>query len=155
MMKRAKANDPVALRETGRKCCSEGDNKGGFEYFTKAAELGDIESHKYLADLYHMGGGVEKDMKKVLFHLEEAAIGGHHIARYNLGIEERDNERAVKHFIIAAKLGFDGALEQVKKHFAMGLANKEDFEAALRGYQAAVDATKSKQRDVAYATMNH
>ena len=156
MMKRVKANDPVAMREMGRKCCIEGDNEGGFEYFTKATALGDIESHQYLADLYHMGKGVEKDPKKKLFHMEEAAIGGHHVARFNLGIEERDNERAVKHFIIAAKLGFGGALEQVKERFAHGLVSKEDFEAALRGHQAAVDATKSKQREEADAHMkNH
>jgi len=29
--------------------------------------------------------------------------------------------------------------------------NKEDFEAALSGHQAAVDATKSEQREEAYA----
>ena len=43
------------------------------------------------------------------------------------------------------------ALETVKKYFAKGLANKEDFEAALRGHQAAIDATKSAQREEAYA----
>ena len=31
----------------------------------------------------------------------------------------------------------------------MELVSKEDFEAALRGHQAAVDATKSQQRDAA------
>jgi hypothetical protein len=30
-----------------------------------------------------------------------------------------------------------------------GFVSKEDFEAALRGHQAAVDATKSKQREEA------
>jgi hypothetical protein len=29
--------------------------------------------------------------------------------------------------------------------------SKEDFEAALRGHQAAVDATKSEKREEAYA----
>ena len=32
--------------------------------------------------------------------------------------------------------------------------NKEDYTAALRGHQAAVDATKSEQRDKAYAFDN-
>jgi TPR repeat protein len=62
--------------------------------------------------------------------------------------------RAVKHFIIAAKQGHDDALERVKKGFRSELVSKEDFEAALRGHQAAVDATKSKQRDDAYAFYN-
>jgi len=34
--------------------------------------------------------------------------------------------------------------------FMDGVVSKEDFEAALRGHQAAVDATKSEQRDAAY-----
>jgi hypothetical protein len=37
----------------------------------------------------------------------------------------------------------------VKNGFAHGLVSKEDFEAALRGHQAAVDATKSADREEA------
>jgi hypothetical protein len=55
----------------------------------------------------------------------------------------------MKHFIIAAKLGLDEALGTVKQGFAHGYVRKEDFEAALRGHQAAVDATKSQQREEA------
>jgi hypothetical protein len=84
--------------------------------------------------------------------LEEAAIGGYPDARYNLGSYEDRNgriNRAMKHFIIAANLGDTGALETVKSGFAQGIVSKEDYEAALRGHQAAVDATKSTQRDAA------
>ena len=90
--------------------------------------------------------------KKAVYHAEEAAIGGHPTARYNLGIEEGRNgryERAVKHLVIAAKLGYDGALVDLKEGFAQGFVSKEDYAAALRGHQAAVDATKSEQRDAA------
>jgi hypothetical protein len=154
MMKRVKANDPVAFSEMGKKCRDEGDYEGAFEYWTKAAKLGDAIAHFHLAVLYHEGGSVEKDLKKEVYHLEEAAIGGHHEARFNLGLIEQRNgrfDRAVKHYIIAANLGDDGALEQVKKNFRRGYVSKEDFEAALRGHQAAVDATKSEQREEAYA----
>ena len=91
--------------------------------------------------------------------MEEAAIGGHAIARYNLGCYEwnirRDDERAMKHWIVAAKLGYDDALEQVKEGFVDGIVIKEDYAAALRGHQAAVDATKSKQRDAAEFDMKY
>ena len=120
--------------------------------------MGYAEAHYKLSIMYdggsEWGGGVEKDLKKNVHHLEEAAIGGHHLARYNLGNHEYRNgrtDRATKHYIIAAKLGLDDALECVKKDFVNGYASKEDYEVALRGYQAAVGATKSKQRDVAYA----
>ena len=59
-------------------------------------------------------------------------------------------DRAGKHFIIAAKLGLDVSLNYVKKLHKDGDVSKEDFAAALRGYQAAIAATKSPQREVAY-----
>jgi hypothetical protein len=42
-------------------------------------------------------------------------------------------------------------LESVKNGYKRGFVSKDDFAAALRGHQAAVDATKSKQRENAYA----
>jgi len=79
------------------------------------------------------------------------------LARYNLGNQEGRKgrfDRAAKHYIIAAKLGDDGALEAVKEGFVKGFVSKEGYEVALRGHQAAVDATKSEQRDAAYAFFN-
>jgi tetratricopeptide (TPR) repeat protein len=151
-MKRVKANDPVALLLVGFKYFDDGDFKGAVEYFAKAAALGDIEAHYNLAVMYDKGRGVEKDPKREMYHLEEAAIGGHPGARFNLGINEGRNgewDRAAKHLIIAAKLGHHGALKMVKENFRRGFLSKEDYEAALRGHQAAVDATKSAQRDAA------
>ena len=60
----------------------------------------------------------------------------------------------MKHWVIAAKLGHNVALERVKFAFRMGLVSKEDYEAALRGHQAAVDATESQQREEAYKHYN-
>jgi tetratricopeptide (TPR) repeat protein len=154
LMKRVKANDTFALHQMGGRCGDKGDYEEAFQYYTKAAGLGDIEAHYNLSVAYHLGKGVAKDMKKKFYHLEEAAIGGHPVARFNLGCHEHSNgrtNRAAKHYIIAAKLGYDDALEVVKRGFQVGLVSKEDFEAALRGHQAAVDATKSEQREEAYA----
>ncbi len=156
-MKRAKANDPAALLEMGKECYVEGDIEGAFGYLTKAAELGNVTAHYNLSYMYRTGEGVEKDEKKRAHHLEVAAIGGHPNARYNLGCDEWNKgniDKAVRHFVIAAKIGDDGALESVKNRYATGIVSKEDFEAALRGHQAAIDATKSEQRETAYAFEN-
>ena len=88
VMKRAKVNDPVALREVGKRRYDEGEYNGAFEYVSKAAELGDIETHYSLSFMYDKGEGVDKDKKKELHYLEEAAIGGHPYARNNLGCVE-------------------------------------------------------------------
>ena len=91
-----------------------------------------------------------KDEKKAVYHLEEAAIGGHSRARHNLGAIEWNSgrrERAAKHFIIAANLGYDDSMDQLKLCYRMGVISKDNYAAALRAHQAAVDATKSPQRE--------
>jgi TPR repeat protein len=130
LMKRAKANDPFALCKMGKLCDDEGDYEGAFEYYTKAAEAGDMDGHYELSLMYHQGQGVEKDMKKLVHHLEEAAIGGHPWARHNLSAIEQNRgreDRAYRHLIIAAKQGFDDGLDAVKKGFMDGSVNKEDL----------------------------
>ncbi len=151
-MKRVKANDPEAICFFARERHLEGDYELAFEYYTKAAGLGDMTAHYQLSGLYHLGQGVEKDLKKELYHMETAAMSGHPYARFNLGNHEHRNgreNRAAKHWVIAAKLGDDDALQNVKNYFHLGYVSKDDFDAALRGHQAAVDATKSEQRDAA------
>jgi len=151
-MKRAEANDPIAIRCIGAKHYSAGDYDTAFEYWTKAAELGDAVAHFGLSLLYEKGQGVEKDKKKEVYHLKKAAIAGHHLARFKLGLYERKNEgfeRAVKHWIIAANLGSDEAIGVLKQCYKWGKVTKEDFATALRGHQAAVDATKSLHREAA------
>ena len=151
-MKRIEANDPVAMREMGLKRYGEGDYKSAFEYLSKAAALGDADAHFQLSCLYYDGEGVEKDEKKDLHHLAEAAIGGHPEARHNLGLTEEANDRmdrAAKHWIIAAKLGDDLSLGYVKDLYKDGHVSKEDFSSALRGYQTAIIAMKSPQREEA------
>ena len=83
-----------------------------------------------------------------------AAIGGHPEARHNLGCLEGENgrmDRAVKHCIIAAKQGMDLSLKRIKDLYKEGLVSEEDFTAALRGYQTAINAMKSPQREEAAA----
>jgi len=156
-MKRVEANDPIAICEVGKRCFHDGDYERAFGYLTKAAGLGGVDAHYNLTFLYRDGNGVEKDEKMELHHLEEAAIGGHPAARTSLanyeGRRGRD-ERAVRHLIIAATLGDDEAIKKLQLIFVRGIVSKdvfskENFAAALRAYQAAVDATKSPQREEA------
>ena len=154
MMKRIKANDPAAISHIGGERYHEGDHDAAVEYFTKAAELRDPEAHNWLGSVYWNGVGVEKDKERAVYHLEKAAIGGHHNARHNLGCVEENNgnmERAVKHFIINANLGDEGSMKVLWKHYSAGNITKEDLEATLRTHQSAIDAMKSAQRDAAEA----
>jgi len=157
VMTRIEANDPFALCHMGEKRCGVGDYDVAFEYWTKAAGLGDVGAHYQLSVMYRDGVGVEKDKKREVYHLEEAAIGGHPFARHNLGVMESENgrpDRAVKHFIIAAKLGDDYSLLSFRRAYAEGLVSKEDFASALRAHQAALDAMKSPQKEKAEVALS-
>ena len=154
VMKRIKKNDPVAMAYMGKMYDKEGDIGKALEYWTTAAEIGDLTAHACLGDLYRTGEGVEKDEEKAVYHLEKAAIGGHPDARCLLAdYEERNGrfERAAKHYIINANLGCDISLQAVKHLFVNGIVSKEEYAAALRGYQSALDATKSTERKEAEA----
>ena len=151
-MKRIEANDPAASRQQGHLLYNKGDYSSAFEYWTKAATLGDAEAHYQVSVMYHHGLGVEQNKEKEIDHLEKAAIVGHPDARYNLGCHENNNgniERAVKHWIIAATQGEDDSIKALMDAFKKGHVEKEDLATTLRAHQAAVDATNSPQREEA------
>jgi hypothetical protein len=154
LMKRVKANDPEALCFMSTRRYEEGYYESAIAYWTKAAELGHAEAHFQLSTMYRNGNGVEKDEKKELHHMTEAAISGHPGARHNLASHEGRRgryERAAKHLIIAANLGDDDSVGKLRILYESGIVSKEDFATALRAHQAAVDATKSPQREEADA----
>ena len=150
-MKRIEANDPAALCQEGITQYIKENYSRAFEYLTKAAELGDVRAHSHLALLYQEGKGVQKDVGKMIYHAEEAAIAGHPDARYLIGEHEYNNynlERAVKHFIISAKQGHDASMKTLMDFFKRRFVSKDDLAVALRAHKAAVDATKSPQREL-------
>ena len=57
----------------------------------------------------------------------------------------------MKHWIIAATQGHDFSIKKLMDEFrsGRGIVSKDDLAAALRAHQAAVDATKSPQREAA------
>ena len=157
LMKRIKAKDPAALCHMGQILSNrEGDYDGAFEYFAKAAELGDLEAHSQLGYMYKFGQGVEKDEEKSIYHNEMAAIGGHPTARFGLAIIEEEIgsiQAAVKHYIIAANLGDEDSMKRLWGHYSEGKITKEELDATLRSHQAAIDAMKSEQREIAEAAL--
>ncbi len=154
-MKRIKANDPNAIFDQAFDEYKKGNYDVSFEWFSKTAELGDASAHYWLSQFYQDGIVVDKDEENAIFHLEEAAIGGHTGARHNLGCYELKTagniERSVKHFLIAAAQGVDESIKALMELFKIkkGFLSKDDLTAALRAHQAAVDATKSPQREEA------
>lgn len=63
-------------------------------------------------------------------------------------------DKAKKHFIMLANIGYDGSLKWLKELYVDGKASKEDYAGALRAYQAAVNAAKSREREEANSLYN-
>ena len=102
-----------------------------------------------------MGLGVERDAKKAAHYLEVAAIRGDGLARFNIGIDEANlgkMDRALKHWVIAARDGDYRSVQSIKRLYSEGDATKDDYAKALRSYQAYLDEIKSDQRDEAAAS---
>ena len=157
IQKRVDACDPLAIYNLGNQY-DYGlyglvkDATRAVELYERAAELGVKNAHFNLGCTYAEGTDVEKDMAKAIKHYEAAAMCGHVASRHNLGYEEgmaENYDLALQHFLIAAKLGHENSLSNVKSFFMNGLANKADYAAALRGYQHAIDEMSSPDRDKA------
>ena len=166
MLKMARARvakkDPAAIYMLGQKYFYGGlglrkNMRKAVELWTEAAALGSIEALYCLGTAYDIGNGVQEDKVKAVQFWTEAAMQGHVESRYDLGFHdleqfsEERNYRAVKHFLISAKLGHSKSVEAIKQMFMGRVATKDHYAQALRGYQDATEEMKSPQRDEAKA----
>ena len=152
-------DDSTALRNLG---CRYRDGEFGLpqshdkalELWHQAAELGDSTAHFNIGNAYIYGRGVAEDIKKAIHYFELAAMGGNAGARHALGVFEGldgNHYRAIKHWVIAAGGGDHDSLKAMQGMYTDGHATKDDFETALRSYQAYLDEIRSVQRDEAAA----
>ncbi|EJK53719.1 hypothetical protein THAOC_26782 [Thalassiosira oceanica] len=128
------------------------DLKKAVELWAEAVELGSIDALYNHGNAYRYGEGVEQDMAKAVEFYEKAAMQGHVRARHNLGYVEAkkgNHDRAVRHFLISAKMGYENSIKAIKEMFMAGVATKEQYAEALKGYQEAVEEMKSHDRDEA------
>jgi len=127
------------------------------ELCLKAGELGCDDGYYNLAVNYDNGTGVEVDKKMAMHYLELAAMGGCLVARYNLGFREGQSgnyQRAVKHSMIAARAGYEKALEGVKIGYMDGIVTKDEYANTLRAHYEQQKEMKSEMRDKAAARWN-
>ena len=160
MSKRVEAGDPIAIRNTGN---YYRDGRNGYpqdyskalELYHRAAKLGHAEAYTAFGIAYSFGKGVDVDKKKAKHYFELAAIGGDTNARHNLGnieaLEHNNQDRALKHYMIAVRGGDSESLKVINLLYSLGRASKEDYTKALQSYQEYLAEIKSKQRDKAAA----
>ena len=128
------------------------DYEKAIELRLRAGELGNASSYFSIASAYTDGLGVNKSMAKAMHFFELAAMNGDVKARHNLGsfeVKNKNFDRAMKHYMIAAAAGYDRSLAIVKLGYSKGSLSKDDFGKALRDHKESQDEMRSEQRDVA------
>jgi len=126
------------------------DYRKANELLLKAGELGYSDAYNNLGNNYLSGRGVEIDKMKAKYYWELAAIKGNVNARHNIGTVERNAgnyERAMKHYIIAAKSGGKESLHNVKLAYMDKIVTKDEYASTLRAHQQRLDEMKSVARD--------
>lgn len=123
-------------------------NKGIELWKQAAADLGVARTNNALGSAYYNGKGVEKDEKKAFYYYRIAAMRGHEYARCMLGGEEYDNgnvDRALKHYMIAARSGEDEGMSNVEAAYKQGYISEDEHAPILR-YKASQNEMMSNQR---------
>ena len=149
--------DRVAIHQLGLHIYQGGlglqkDMQRAVELYTEAAQLGSIEALFSIGSAYDLGKGAQQDKAKAAEFYRKAAMQGSVSARHNLGGYEGqkgNHGRAVRHYLISAKMGLKESVAIIKLLFMGGLATNEQHSEALRGYQNAVEEMKSHDRDEA------
>ncbi|EJK70938.1 hypothetical protein THAOC_07663 [Thalassiosira oceanica] len=122
------------------------------ELWREAAELGSINSHHHLGHIHYNGDGIEEDKPRGIHHWQQAAMKGDVLSRHMLGAVENidgNYQLAVQHWMISAKMGDEGSLNEIKEMFKKGHATKAQYGEALLGYRDATEEVKSPQREEA------
>jgi len=151
--KRAADGSPLAIWRLGRLKIHDGDVAGALDCWHKAAKLGSVAAHYELSIAYNvrLEGHVvvHNNRERFQYHSEQAAMGGHPVARYNLGLNEMldgNTDRALRHLTIAARQGSLGALSMLEK---CPLFSEQEYNAVYREHQEAMKKMESHQRNVA------
>ena len=155
--KRVSKGDAEAIKHLGEKYYSGGcglaeNVSRAIELWTEAAELGSLDAHYHLGHKYYHGEGVEVNKPRGLHHCQQAAMKGHVPSRHSLGAVEYENgnyKLAVQHWMISAKMGDEGSLNNIKDMFKTGHATKAQYAEALLGYRDVAEEMKSPQREEA------
>ena len=153
LMKRVEANDADAMYQMGSHYSGgahglQQDQERAMELWKQASQLGSMDAHYFLGNMFSAQGG---NLKKAKFHFETAAMAGHEVARYMLGFvdaEEGKDARAVKHWIIAASAGNQHAMHQLREFFKEGIVNRNTIDSTLTAYNNSCAEMRSEARDI-------
>jgi TPR repeat protein len=151
IMKRVTANDAASIYllansyDNGTNGFQQ-DHAKAIKLYARAADLGHSKTHSQLASIYCEGG----NLKKAKFHYEAAAMLGHEVARFNIGVMDYNSgnmEQAIKHLTISASAGCYDAMNELRLSFEQGLVSRESIDSTLTAYNYSCAEMRSEARD--------
>ena len=156
VQERVKKKDPDAIDNLGEdyfhgRLGLQKDVQKAVELWTEAAELGSIKALYNLGNAYYYEGGIQYDKEKATKFYRKAATQGHVQSRHILGCfegQKGNHDRAWRHYVISAKMGYNHSIDSIKGMFMAGRASKEQYAEALKGYQDAAEEMKSPEREI-------
>ena len=128
------------------------DSKKTFELWLRAAELGHSMASYNAALYYEKDVVVPKDMTKAKQYYVKAAKQGSIDSRYNLGVDEWNNNNehsASRHLLISAAAGDTDSLNMISKCYRYQLVTKEEYVTVLTAYSNVHENEWSSARDAA------
>lgn len=123
------------------------DERLGFEWMKKAADEDDVNGIAGVANCYHFGTGVNKNMTSAIDYYKKAADRGNALSQYNLyriyrygdGVPA-NNIDALKYLRLAADQGDEDALHSLGYEYSEGVLLRREPSKALEYLQKAADA---------------
>ncbi|MBO4887484.1 MAG: SEL1-like repeat protein [Firmicutes bacterium] len=144
------------LVKKGNNSYSKEDYEKAFEYYLKAAELGDRIGQKYVGYMYREGIGTEKDNDKAFNWTLKSAEQGESVAQTRLALMYEDGRgtpqefnKAFEWFVKAAKNGNEIGMFRVGWAYWEGKVVEKNDAEALRWFEKAAN-NGHKYKEAAY-----
>ena len=161
LVKKAERGDKVAMRTVAKKYAAANDDNSvriAYNWYQKAAEAGDLESQKTLAEWYHQGRGknvVLRNNSMYFYWIEKAAAQNDAEAQYKLSEcyrygtgTTKNAEKAFTLCKLSAEQNYVPAQAALGDYYRLGIATDKDQTQAMHWYGlAAGKGNKSAQKE--------
>ena len=142
--------------EDGGAAYEAGNNVEAMAIWRPLAEEGDLRAQYAIANLYREGLGVEQDLRRAAYWMEQAAGEGFALAQFNLGNAYRegygvrqDDSAAVNWWRLAAGQGNSDAMYNLGIHYYYGRGVSQNKKSAYDWFvKAAEGGNEQAQRVV-------
>lgn len=134
--------------EKAHELYDQGDYKGAFQFFLKAANAGNANAQNFLGGMYEYGDGVTQNYSKAFEWYSKAAKQNHYYAQYELGLlyfegngVKQNYDKALEWLTKSAKNNYSLANYQLGLMYYKGDGVKKDY---LKAYDYFIKSAENQ-----------